>query len=200
MLNSIVGRGGGGGQAGRGPSLLLLLIPAQSYTDLKNGLGIGLGTEFRSEKIPRNRLGTVSVIPRKKVLIPRHSEFRGRANSETRNGTKWNRIPLKYEVLRNLHSFSDHSDGLYILLWVVFSSAECFGTEFREFASIFVPRNGIPSSFLFRWSFLKGIPRVCFYFCSTEQNSKWKKEEGRREKGKEEGKGRKEEGRGGRRR
>jgi hypothetical protein len=49
---------------------------------------IGLGTEFRSEKIPRNRLGTVSVIPRKKVLIPRHSEFRGRASSEARNGTE----------------------------------------------------------------------------------------------------------------
>ena len=54
---------------------------------------LGLGTEFRSEKIPRNRLGTVSVIPRKKVLIPRHSEFRGRANSEARNGTE--RISVK---------------------------------------------------------------------------------------------------------
>ncbi len=51
---------------------------------------VGLGTKFRSEKIPRNRLGTVSVIPRKKALIPRHSEFRGRANSEARNGTEWN--------------------------------------------------------------------------------------------------------------
>ncbi len=51
---------------------------------------VGLGTEFRSEKIPRNRLGTVSVIPRKKVLIPRHSAFRGRANSEARNGTERN--------------------------------------------------------------------------------------------------------------
>jgi hypothetical protein len=49
--------------------------------------GIGLGTEFRSEKIPRNRLGTVSVIPRMKVPIPRHSEFRGRANW---NGTERN--------------------------------------------------------------------------------------------------------------
>jgi hypothetical protein len=64
---------------------------------------VGLGTEFRSEKIPRNRLGTVSVIPRKKVPIPRHSEFRGRANSEARNGTKRNEIPRKNEVLRNLH-------------------------------------------------------------------------------------------------
>jgi hypothetical protein len=49
---------------------------------------LGLGTEFRSEKIPRNSLGMVSVIPRKKALIPRHSEFRGRANSEARNGAE----------------------------------------------------------------------------------------------------------------
>ncbi len=51
---------------------------------------LGLGTEFRSEKIPRNRLGTVSAIPWKKVLIPRHSEFRGRASSEAQNGTERN--------------------------------------------------------------------------------------------------------------
>ncbi len=56
---------------------------------------LGLGTEFRSEKIPRNRLGMVSAIPRKKVLLPRHSEFHGRANSEARNGTERNEIPRK---------------------------------------------------------------------------------------------------------
>ncbi len=67
----------------------------------EDGLRIGLGTEFRSEKIPRNRLGTVSVIPRKKVLIPRYSEFRGRANSEAWNGTERSGIPRKNEVLRN---------------------------------------------------------------------------------------------------
>ncbi len=60
---------------------------------------LGLGTEFRSEKIPRNRLGTVSVIPRKKVLIPRHSEFRGRASSEARNETERNGIPRKNMTL-----------------------------------------------------------------------------------------------------
>jgi hypothetical protein len=37
------------------------------------------------------------------VLIPRHSEFRGRANSEARNGTERNGIPRKNEVLRNSH-------------------------------------------------------------------------------------------------
>ncbi len=60
-----------------------------------------------------------------------------------------------------------------------------YAEEFREFASIFVPRNGIPSCFLFRrldrnrilehfslpGMVRKRIPRVCFYFCSTAQNS-----------------------------
>jgi len=32
----------------------------------------------------------VSVIPRKQVLILRHSEFRGRAISEAQNKTEWN--------------------------------------------------------------------------------------------------------------
>ncbi len=40
-----------------------------------NWAKIGLATEFCYEKIPRNRLGMVSVIPRKKALSPRHSEF-----------------------------------------------------------------------------------------------------------------------------
>jgi hypothetical protein len=62
---------------------------------------IGLGTEFRSENILRNRLGMISVIPRKKVLIPKHSAFRGRVNSEARNGTERNEIPRKNEILRN---------------------------------------------------------------------------------------------------
>ncbi len=62
---------------------------------------LGLGTEFRSEKIPRNRLGMVSVIPRKKALIPRNSEFRGRANYEARNGMERNEIPRKKLVSRN---------------------------------------------------------------------------------------------------
>ena len=52
--------------------------------------GVELGTEFRSEIILRNRLGTVSVILLKKVLILRHSEFRGKAISEAQNETERN--------------------------------------------------------------------------------------------------------------
>jgi hypothetical protein len=56
-------------------------------------------------------------------------------------------------------------------LWVVVSSAEWFGTEFREFTSILVPRNGIPSCVLFRRTVRNRIMAVCFYYCSTERNS-----------------------------
>ncbi len=44
------------------------------------------------------------------------------------------------------------------------SSAEWFGTEFREFASLLVPRNGIPSCVLFRRRVQHIIMGVCFYF------------------------------------
>jgi hypothetical protein len=50
---------------------------------------------------------------------------------------------------------------------VVFSSAEWFGTEFREFASISVLRKGIPSYFLFRGRVRNGIPRI-----SVSRNSR----------------------------
>ncbi len=53
-----------------------------------------LGTKFRSEKIPQNRLGMISVIPQKKLLILRHSEFCGRAHSEVRNGRERNRAGI----------------------------------------------------------------------------------------------------------
>ncbi len=54
-----------------------------------------------------------------------------------------------------------------------FSSAEWFGTEFRQFVSIFVPRNRIPSCFFFCGRVWSRILRVCFYFCSTERNSEF---------------------------
>jgi hypothetical protein len=78
-----------------------------------NDAGLGLGTEFRSEKFPRNRLGMVSVIPRKKVLIPRHSEFRGRASSEARNETERYGIPRKENMTLTL----DIDGLLFIRSW-----------------------------------------------------------------------------------
>jgi hypothetical protein len=56
----------------------LLLFPSKIFRHgNKNTLvvvySVGLAEEFRSEKIPRNRLGMDTVIPRKKELIPRAS-------------------------------------------------------------------------------------------------------------------------------
>jgi hypothetical protein len=57
----------------------------EKMLELPRGVGcrVGNGISFRKNS-------TVSVNPRKKALIPRHSEFRGRAYSEARNGTEWN--------------------------------------------------------------------------------------------------------------
>jgi len=58
-----------------------------------------------------------------------------------------------------------------LLQQTAFFVRDSFGTEFREFVSIFVSRTGIPSRFLFRGMVWNRIPSVCFYFCSTERNS-----------------------------
>ncbi len=55
------------------------------YSEIVRGLG---SSEVCSEKILQNRLGKAFFIPRKKVLIPMHSEVHGRVNSEARNGTE----------------------------------------------------------------------------------------------------------------
>jgi hypothetical protein len=66
-------------------------------------------------------------------------------------------LPLKDRkgILRLFFYFCIHGKEFR----VVFSSAEVFGREFREFASILVQRNGIPSCFLFRGRVRNGIPR-----------------------------------------
>jgi hypothetical protein len=53
-------------------------------------LQLGLGTEFRSQKIPRHRLGSVSIIPWKKVLIPRNI-LRSMEESIPKLGTEQNK-------------------------------------------------------------------------------------------------------------
>jgi hypothetical protein len=83
--------------------------------------GLGLGTEFRSAKIPRNSLGTVSVIPRKKAVIPRHSEFRGRANFEARNGTERNGMEFRGNI-----SFTKQQQNNLTKLYVCISKVVFF--------------------------------------------------------------------------
>ncbi len=113
---------------------------------------LGLAAEFRSEKIPRNRLGTASFIPRKKVLIPRHSGVYGRVYSEARNGRKWHEKNLLY---KKSCSSKPNFQAVFVRdmlrngIPTFISSAEWFGTEFRAFATNFLPGYRIPSIFLF---------------------------------------------------
>jgi hypothetical protein len=117
----------------------------------------------------------VFVIPRKKVLIPRHSEVYGRVYSEAQNGRELHENQLKKTLLQQTeltacflprHASERNSESLLLFLFhgmefrVVFSSEEWFGTVFQVFASIFVPRNGIPSFFLFHGMVQNGIPQV----------------------------------------
>ncbi len=51
------------------------------------------------------------------------------------------------------------------------NGSELIGTEFQVFAYIFVPRNGIPSCFLFRGTVQIRIPSVCILFCFMAKNS-----------------------------
>ncbi len=121
------------------------------YTELKLFLillCIGVATEFRSKKIPRKRPRTVSVIPRKKVLIPRFTE-----ESIPKLGTEGNGMKYKKSCSSKQHVF--------------FRDMLRNGNP-RVF---FCSRNGIPSCFLFRELVRNRIPSVCFYFCSTQRNS-----------------------------
>jgi hypothetical protein len=91
------------------------------------------------------------------VLIPSHSEVYGRVNSEARNGTELREKIVLQKILLQ------QTEG-------VFSYTKCCGTEFREFASIFVSGNGITSCFLFHGMVRNIISNVCIYICSTERN------------------------------
>ncbi len=99
----------------------------------------------------------------------RKCSFRGLRKSQLRC-SEWNGITWRKFVLKNSHNnftiwfvftlkvvFSDTTFGTYGCRILPFESA-----EFREFASVFVPRYGIPSIFIFEivrkfWEF--SVPR-----------------------------------------
>ncbi len=108
---------------------------------------LGLATEFRSEKIPRNRLGMASVIPRKKVLIPRHSEVFGRVNSEARNGRKWHE---KISFTKKSCSSKQKRQHVFV--------RDKLRNGIARVCFYFFPRNGILSIFFFCGTVRNGIP------------------------------------------
>jgi hypothetical protein len=128
--------------------------------------------EFRSG-IPRNRLGTVSVIQRKKALILRHSKFRkSQFQSSERNGKKCRVCSELVSLPRN--GSEKHSESLFLFFVaqkgfrVVFFSAEWTSKSLLLF---WFHEREFPSCVLFRRRVWNRIMGVCFYFCSTEWNS-----------------------------
>ncbi len=92
------------------------------------GGSLHLGWEWNFvPKILQNRLGTVSVISRKKVLIPRSTE---EAFLKPRTEQNYAKKLVQQNSQNNLHKIES-----------MFSSSKCLGTKLRKFASIFVPRN-----------------------------------------------------------
>ncbi len=134
------------------------------------GTRVGSGISF--QKIPLNRLGTASVIPRKKLLIPRHSEVYGRVYSEARNVRKWHE---KISFTKNL-SPANRDDELTACFRLRHASERNSSfnlfrrmvrnrIKFWSLASNFVPWYRIPSIFLLCGMVRNGIPRI---FCSAE--------------------------------
>jgi hypothetical protein len=141
-----------------------VVITSYCATPLTCCFGCRVGNGLRSEKFPWNRLGTASIIPRKKMLIPRHSEVYEKVYSKL--GTEGNGIKkisfTKNAAPENRIDSMFSSETCFGTEFRVVSSAQWFGTEFQVFAYIFVPWNGIPSCFLFRGKVQNGIPSVCF--------------------------------------
>jgi hypothetical protein len=111
-----------------------------------------LATEFRL----RNRLGMASVIPRKKVLIPRFREEPILGFGKEENGIQKISFTKNPPLGRNFES---------LLLF--------FPTEgnFEHFPPLGNGSERNSKSFLFHGVVQNGIPRVSFYFCSMVQNS-----------------------------
>ncbi len=109
--------------------------------------------KFRSEKIPRNKLGTVFVILGEKVLLSRNSVCLGISSTEIRNEVKRNRIPRR-SVFRKPTVF--------------FIVPERFGTSFLK---IFLSLNGLERNSECFSLLRNGSERNIKYFCHPQNGS-----------------------------
>jgi hypothetical protein len=97
-------------------------------------LRLGLPLKVHSENIPRNRLRTVFVIPRKKVIPSRNSVCLKVAHSKEQNYMKKSFIKMSFEfVPLSLNGSKCLSKSFFLSLNGLergFVSAKWFGTEF----------------------------------------------------------------------
>jgi hypothetical protein len=115
-----------------------------------------------------------SVIPRKKVFIPRHSEVYGRVNSEARNGRKWHEKISFFKISCSSKQNSQHvfvRDKLRNRILRVFFY---FWSTARNSELFSLPRNGSEqnSKCLLLFLFHRNrIPSFSLLRNSSEQNS-----------------------------
>jgi hypothetical protein len=110
-------------------SSFLLLTKAFRSSIGGHANALGLATEFRSEKIPRNSLGTDSVIPRKKVLIP--TEFRIPRKSPFRSSER-NGIPRKNSFPELTEIVSQSDEKRTTIVYQLFDNCSFFAKKDDE--------------------------------------------------------------------
>ncbi len=102
------------------------------------GTWLGLPLKFRSQKIPRNSLETVFIIPRNKVLIPCDSEHFGRVHSVTGEKMEFREI-LEFNEAANKSRIFPKFFLLPEIIWngipKFFLFQKWFGMEFQGFFS-----------------------------------------------------------------
>ena len=143
-----------------GRSRMFIPFPGSDFLPSQITDRVGNGISFRKNSAEKTRndfrYSAEESIHSEAFRVPRKSQFR----SSERSGTEWNSAEknsfteqqqsnlTKWFVCTSKVVFSDTIFKILacrVLFRVGFSSTEWFGTEFREFASILVPRNGIPS-------------------------------------------------------
>ncbi len=117
-----------------------------------NFVGSRVPIEISFLKIPQNRLETIFVILRNKVLILCDSECLGRVHSVNRNETEQNGIQQTKEVLQ-----AANKSRLFQVFSVPINGLERI---FKCFLFQALNRNGIPKFFLFQKGVRNKIPRL----------------------------------------
>jgi hypothetical protein len=120
-----------------------------------NFFGSRVPIEISFLKIPQNRLGTIFVILRNKVLILCDSECLGTVHSVTRNETEQNGIQQTKEVLQ-----AANKSGLFQVFSVPINGLELI---FGCFLFQALNRNGIPKFYLFQKGFRTKFRGCCLF-------------------------------------
>jgi hypothetical protein len=144
------------------------------YGLTRGNSGLGLATEFHSEKIPWNRLWMAFVIRGRKCSFrgtPRFMEVSIPRLETKEHGMKkicFTQNPAPASRIDSMFLSKTIRNGIpRVCFYFVFTERNS-----EHFSPLRNDSERNSESFLFRGMVQKWIPRVCFYFCSMIQNSK----------------------------